>query len=515
MAATLTDPPASPALNGNDNWITVSSDLQTSAVGYVDIIFTSSGPSVSETLTLSWSGKIILFTVAAFTNSTATAIPTKGAETLDEYAARVGAAFRENYLISQDWLVTVHTGGRVRITSKTVGVLTLTCVETMTGTAVTVTEGTYNTVTNLAAEVEIWKAGADFNTDALITTVHATYDANTADTKINLSEIFPVKPSLPNPLHIRGPLVFFTWLKGIATDCFLKYYFRIADKYGTPAVPEALLQSDNYHVLHGAYSADREPQSGFSFQLDKLHNYRRADGGVFYKPLADGMPDWLYIWVKVPLTACNVEWTVLWDDGTETVEPYGGTDFTLAENTAHYLRSTPLSFGFTPPSAGLIPWYITFRLKGDAGSGEQTLAEVKYRVKIDVDWQRYLLFDNGLGGCESVLFYGKPKDSYTSSRETARRVRTPDFSVSEGEYIQFNAEGQKEFELNTGWIEPFYVDHLRQLLLGYVWEIDYDNKRFLKLICDTESIQTNEGDQQLFSLSIKFKPAWMDKASNV
>jgi len=345
--------------------------------------------------------------------------------------------------------------------------------------------------------------------------LHAIYDTATAEVEINLSELFPVKPHLPNPAHI-DPAIFFSWPRGVATACVMEYYLRIADKYGTPAVPEALVKSaSNYFVIHGAHSADREGINVISPNIDVLHNYIRIDGEAWWKPIGDEMPDWIYIWVKVALTACNVEWTVLWDDGTETLEPYGGSDFTLGLHTVNYIRSTPLNFNYTPPSSGAIPWYITFRLKGNAGAGEVTLAEVKYKAVVETQWERYLLFDNGVGGCEAVLFNGKGKEGFTAKREQARKTRTSDFSIDQGEFITFNPEGQKEFELNTGWIESWYAEHLRQLLMGDVWEIDFDNERFIKLICDTESIVTKESDQQLFALSIKFKPGFAGKASNV
>lgn len=518
MAATLTTAPPSLALNGNDIWIELESDLvDTAQSGYIDIVSQEPGePIIGEELTIEWGGNAQVFTVAATSNDTATAIPVRNVgETMDEYAERMAEVFKQNSAISSDFHVTVHSVGRVRLRARVAGVLDITVTENLTSTEFTTVDGIDpNTQPNLAVQVQIWKPSGFLSLpDELITTLHATYNTTTATTEINLSELFQVKPHLPNDAHI-DPAIFSTWLKGVATDCFTEYYLRYADKYGTPAVPEALIKSDSYYVINGAHSADRSGGLGFSFNVDKLHNYRNVYGVTFWKPIGDGQPDWLYIWVKSPLTDCNVEWDILWDDGTTTNEPYGGTPFDLDIYTAYYIRSTPLNFNFTPPTPGAIPWYITFRLKGNA-DGPATFAEVKYKAMVETSWERHLLFDNGLGGCESVLFYGKGKESFTANRSSARRNRTSDFDISEGELILLNTEGQKEFELNTGWIEPWYADHLRQLLLGDVWLVDFDNERFIKLICDTDSVVTTESDQQLFALSIKFTTAWLDKASNV
>jgi len=513
MSAILNTAPTSPAYNGNDIWVEVGTDLQMASAGQITITFSSTGPSIGETLQIEWLANDITFTVAATTNITATAIPTKGAESLDEYAERVADAFRENYFMTERWDITTSPGGIVQLISRTTGLMVITITENLANTAFSGTDGADIEEENLSSQIEVWLQGAGH----WLAKLHGTYDTNTAAVKFNLSELFAVKPHLPNPDHI-DPAIFSTWLKGEATDAYAEYYLRYADKYGTPPVPEALVKSDNnYFVIHGAHSADREAATGISFYVDRLHNYRTDDGSTFWKPIGDGQPDWLYIWTKVALYDCNVEWTILWDDGTETVEPYGGTDFDLDASKAYYIRSTPLNFDFTPTNPGAIPWYITFRLFGADSyeSDPATLATIRYKAVIETEWERWLLFDNGLGGCEAVLFNGKGKESFSAKREVARRTRTSTFDIDEGEFIQFNAEGQKEYDLNTGWIEPWYAEHLRQLLLGDVWIVDFDNERFIKLICDTDSVVTSENDQQLFALSIKFRTAWVDKASNV
>lgn len=519
MAVILSIEPSPVSLNGDDNWIKLETDLvNTAAQGYINIVSQTPGePAIGEVLTIEWAGKSQTFTVAATTNSTATAIPVRNVgETMDEYAERMAEVFHENGTISEDFNITVHSVGRVTLKAKTAGILDITVTENLTSTEFTTVDGTDpNTEANLAAQVQIWKPSGFLSLpDELITTLHATYNTTSADTDINLVDIFPVKPHLPNPAHI-DPGIFLSWLRGIATDCYCEYYLRFADKYGTPAVPEALIKSDNnYFSINGAHSADKE-DSNTAIYVDVLHNYRRVDGGSFWKPLGDGQPDWVYIWSKFDLVNCNVEWTIIWDDGSITVEPYGGTPFTLSTNKAYYIRSSPLNFDFTPTTPGAIPWYITFRLFGTIEGGEQDLAIVKYKAAIETEWERWLLFDNGVGGCESVLFNGKGKEGFVSKREIARRSRATTFDIDQGEFIKLNPEGQQVLDLNTGWIEKWYADHLRQLLMGDVWMVDAPNKRFIKLICDTDSIEISTNDQQLHALSVKFKTSWVDKASNI
>lgn len=513
MAASIASSPDSPAYNQDDLYVTVETDLQTESAGLVEIIMSGAGPSVGQEFLLEWGGNSITFTVAASTNSQATAWPTKGAESLDEYAERVGEALRENYLLSQHWDVGVYSGATVEITLKVSGAMDITVTENLANVAVTVVDGVDNAEPNLSALVELWKKGATFTDDERITTLQATYSA-LGQANINLRDLFPVNPSLPPTSHIGLPLVFLSWLRGVASNAYCPYYLRVADKYGDPPTPEALVKSSTFIALDGSTSADMEPGNSLNPYVKILHNYRRADGGIFYKPLAEGQPDWLYVLTLTAITNCNVEFDIQWDNGDTTTEAYSGTAFSMDADKVYYIRSSPMTFNFTAPAVGALPWYITFRLLGDGGSGEVTIAEVNYKAVFSGDWEQYLLFANGRGGCESVLMAGKATTGITATRETSRQARSLEFTLADGEIVSSFAEAQKEYSLNTGWIPRWYADHLRQLLLGEIWLIDKPNKRFIKMLCTSESVATKD-DETLHSVSIKLKSAWVDQAALV
>lgn len=521
MSANQIGFPPDRAYNGDDKFISYASNLvDFDPIARISLDISSTGPSVGQILTIEWGGNTVVFTVAATINATATAWPVKsGLETLADYALRVAEAIRQNGIITEAWEVltlgTVGADERIQLVYRDRVVLDVTVTENLTNVAPTVTDGTDPFLEpNLSCHVQVWKRVATADDDTLLGSLQSPYDANSGITEFNLKDYFELGPTLPSTSSIN-PGIISSWPHGTAFSSFLEYYTRANDKFGTPAVPLALIKSDdNYFMLHGSRSADHDnvDQAGF---LDPLHRYRRRDGGVFRKPINEYMPDYVYFWALADLVDCNVEFVITWSDGTDSSHPSTLSDFDLGINQIHWVKSSPSSFQYTPPSAGAFPEYILFKFVGDPGTGIQTLLEVKYTVKITADWGKWILFDNGLGGCETALFYGKTKHGMNANRETSRRQRTGEWNVADGEAFSVGAEGQRTLEMNTGWIEKYYAEHLQQLLLGSCWLIDRQHKRFIRLICETTSVVTSKDDDQLLSLDVSFKLAFFDTAFNL
>src|SRR5690606_30015171 len=99
---------------------------------------------------------------------------------------------------------------------------------------------------------------------------------------------------------------------------------------------------------------------------------------------------------------------------------------------------------------------------------------------------------------------------YNAERDTARRHRWTDYSVSGGELFAFSEEGNHTIEASTGWHELYYIEHLRQLLLGDLWIVDTENDRFLRVVCESKSVDIQKNDQQLFSLTVTLRASWFD-----
>ena len=515
MAATLDTAPDSPILNGNDNFVILETGLVAADPAYIELTFSSTGPVAAEDVDITFDGTTITFTVAATTNATATAIPTKdGGESLSEYAERVADALRENGQITDVFAVT-STGAVVRLEALTGSTIAdLATSGTLTNTVITDDIGASPyTEDNLAATLQVWIAGATSNDDTRLATLHATYHPTTAQAEFNLRNLFPVEATLP-PESAIPPVVSAEWPHGKATGAWVEYYLRYADKYGTPAVPEALAKSPaNYIAIHGAHASDAVVPGVLGF-VRLLHRYKGADGVEFRKPVVEDMPDYVYIYTTAALTGCYVEREATWDTGDTTLIDSSADDFALDTKSVYWFLSGHFPDDFTPPDPDASITHFTWRLKGNGGLGVATLAEVKYIVQPCTEWDRFLIFDNGLGGCEAVLMRGKIEIGYKATRSQARRQRASDHGPALGDLFTFNQEGFVTFQLRTGYQPRYYIAHLQQLLLGDVWLLDTDNERFLRLVCETDSVEVYKDDSDLYYLQANFNAAWIDQAKN-
>lgn len=520
MSATLLIEPSSPAYHRENNFVSMETDNITLVPGRVDLDIADGGPVLAETLEITWGSNTVTLTVEAYTNSSATAIPEQGVgQTLDDYAEAVFLALRENDLITAHFHVwrggTVGSDERVSLVQIVPGPLDITATSGLTNVTVTVTDGEDPvTVDNLRAYLQVFLAADDPNDDERLVSLHAAYRTSDATAEFDLKDTILLEPALPDSGSIT-PATSSPWPHGEAYGAYAKYYLRYADKFGTPAVSEALVKTRQYIMLQGGKPGDFVEALPIGHARVQ-HAYVRADGGNFYKPVTLDQPDWIYLWVKDALTGINFEVEITWDEGTITTESVASSYFSFDAETLYWIASGPRQLdllSFTAPVLDAQPAFYTLRMLADAGTGEETIFEAKYRVIPCHDFKFFLLMANGLAGCESVLLHGKKKWKYEAERDVARKMHWTTFSAESGDLFSYNAEGWQVIEANTGWHDKYYIEHLRQLLLGDTWIIDTVNDRFLRVLIETKSLDfVTEDDNTLYSLTLNIRAAWLDNA---
>jgi len=143
---------------------------------------------------------------------------------------------------------------------------------------------------------------------------------------------------------------------------------------------------------------------------------------------------------------------------------------------------------------------------------------VTHDLYTEGDWGSiYLLYENGVGGFETVSLRGKWRHKYKTSSTEHLKNRQYGWNVKEGDFGTYANEGRGEIEANTGWLNgPYYLEHLRQLPLAQkVYLIDLTNKLFRAATVAPGDIETNEADTTLFAQQFTIRAGWSDQSANV
>jgi len=477
---------------------------------YFTMAVTLPGPSAGQTVSFTFGTTTIAFTVAVTPDSSGTQLPTWTGIGLSAYIDLLITHFNYNETILDNFNV-LNTGGTaVTLALKEPGIITVSASETMSNVTVVATNSlTLVHPIGLSAVLKLYRQNYGGGETALVT-LNAPFDVNTASVAFDLHRCFALEPHLPT----TGSIL--TLATGIATKAFNRYYYRYGERKGVPAVAGKMTKGTESSVIYGGKAGVNFALYPPSATIFNCHNYRKSNYFAWTKPVTKDQPDWLYFFVRQTLSPAYLYYyrvVVLWSDATSTNHDLG--PIVPEDRTMYWISAGYNQLGLgalTPPSVDAEIVSYTCYLK-ESGSATQYLLGSFVVECDDNDWNTWLLMDNGVGGLETVWCQGKKKTTYTAERQTARRVKWTDFDKSIGDIIPIESEGQTILEMNTGWHDVEYIQHLKQLLLGELWIVDNINSVFIKVAMDTKSLEIMEDDQDLFSLNFTVKVASYDASA--
>lgn len=520
MANTLITAPPARAFSDDPIWVRLQTDVEISAGAAVELTFTG-GPSEGDTITIAWAGNALEFEFTATAIEAATDLPLiGGGEALATYVNRVAEKLAQNEVLHDYFRVVRSSSGgeKIRLAQRVVEVVDITFTDSAANLTATVTDVTAVTAQDaLRALVQVWTDTGSIATDQLLLSVHAPYILSTGIAELDIHAAFALlRPHLPTEVTIN-PLVFISLLSGAATSSQQKYYLRYADKFGSPAAAGDLVRSASYFALLGSRAGDSNAVATAALR----HRYTTRAGSTLVKPSTYQQPDWLYWVCPAGVTQVYIDTTLYWDNDTESnYKPFGTTGIAVTEGNMYWFgvgfQQLKLGNATVPSGASYITGYraVVTRSDGTPMIGDHG---VSYQLFRSPDWEVvYLLFDNGVGGCESVAFRGKNEEAFESNGETFPVPRTRLWSTIDGDLQAFNANGRRLWEVNTGWLsDAAYLDHLRQLALSQAWYIDTVNRKFRRVIVTPGKMTVRNGDETLYSQSFTIRAAWLDSSANV
>jgi len=510
MAASVTTLPNNRNLSKDAIWLGITTDLWSDSPASFELVVTS-GNTIGQQVTFTWGGSTVTFTVATSPDTSGLEIPRYSTGTVADYVVSLAEYLRQNETLTDDFIIT-STATSVLITARSTGALDLTATENISGMAITTTDSVGNfSETNLRALLKVVTRPTDPDDEETLATFHAPYDASTGTASIDVHSAFcRLKPHLPTTASIAA------FASGDASDAYVAWSYRLADKYGTPAVAEALVLNNEYtfRTFYGSTAGDA--LEDWRNEV-RRHMVRRRDGETFYKPIGEAQPDWGYFYnASTGTRKIRVDTTA--QDGTFTAA--------AIEHTIGSVQGgTILWASIGPPQLGLDVWadpdnpIVRYSVGYYNSSSGASLGKLYFEVMPDCQpWGMYLLFDNGVTGCETIWLKGKKTEGYDASAELVQRPRPVTWTPDIGEFDKLNAQGQTTWDCSTGHFnDDAYLVALRQLPLSTAaWLVDVENERFLRVNVDAKRIETvTQDDQDLFFMNITLRAAWTDQASNL
>ena len=503
-----------------------TSDLVVTEYSQFELTISGSGPSSGQTLLLSWPGGSITYTAGTAPVQSGLRWPLKGAETLEIYADNVAEFLRQREEMNALFIIERSSalGEKIFIRARQSGTYILGNTNGMSGVAVVENEAGNSTPANLRAYVEVWSDTGDFNTQELLTALHSPYRPTT-DTVIDIAPAFTtLRPYLPNPLTINPSSMAPVLPLEEATGVHQKYIFRYADKYGTPAMAEKLeLYNDPAYAFWGAFAGNN-----FDVSIETLlHAYVDKKYQPLHKPVGETQPDWIY-WLCDADVEAGIVVELFWSDGTSSGwSPWGVSTRNFEANKIYVFQCGFVQLNLE--SAEALTGVPTLKIVGYRmylGEAPELTATViwqqHFRVQRESEWGLYILYDNGLGGCESVWMRGKKTESYLPKSEEYTvgkqiNLESPR-QATDHDINTFDHQARTQWEVETGWYDtPDYLDHLKQLPMArYAWIIDLQNRRFLACTVQAgEMKNVTEDDVTLYSQSFTIRSGWEDTNYNI
>lgn len=283
-----------------------------------------------------------------------------------------------------------------------------------------------------------------------------------------------------------------------------EYYVRYFEQYGIPPVARKINTAGPFYVLNGGLSG---------IQLGK---YRR-EGSDF--------------WAKL----CYNQYFLTWQPKTKWVDPYQSEKlFYLVreEYPSIVMRvETYFTSGFStnpvpkvlienPVKMGVYEFICTLAVLQLDGWDTEFIDY--YEVWIEDDqvnriseirrfnvahetppFARYFLFQNSLGGWDTLRTTGKGSSAFEYERSTASRIPGFDFTDLDHHLIQYQAREDKTITASTGWLTVEEADWIRDFCLSpQVYEII--GQQLIPIVIMSKSARQAKDGENLWFLDFEY-----------
>lgn len=250
----------------------------------------------------------------------------------------------------------------------------------------------------------------------------------------------------------------------LGAGIFKRFYLKHAEKYGTPPVIQAFTQVTTNFIYNGGLSYEEFAEGNYFKSY-----FQRQRPFLTWQPtrktVFDDQPEYLYYAVASDsVTEIRLQVTVHYDNGAEST--YWATDKVKTGLQKYEVYCIPVGYHqlIYGSSAGNILWY-------EVQVFDQTLTAVSEVRRYDIEQgyypnRRYFLYQNSLGGSDTVVCVGQASDRLRTKTTEAMKTLDHDYSIEDGEYLVVSKVGEQRLSLSTGYKSKEYIDSLKDFVLS-------------------------------------------------
>lgn len=250
----------------------------------------------------------------------------------------------------------------------------------------------------------------------------------------------------------------------IAEGVFKRYKLKHAEKYGTPPAEQSFtIVAENY-VINGGLSYEEYAENNFFNSY-----FTRVLPFLTWQPTRKRVfldqPEFLYFIVPFSgTTTFKLRIKIHYKNGSE----FTHTKFSQGSLNKYEVYCIPAGYnqlGIADYKSGLeVLWYELNVIDQNSNA----LSEVR---RYDIEqghypYRRYFLYQNSLGGSDTIVCVGQASSSLRTKDSEASRTLAHDYDIKDGEELVVSKVGESRLDLSTGFKSKEYIERAQDFVIS-------------------------------------------------
>lgn len=486
--------------------VTLETNLPATPVFTNTLRFQISGtPAAGQTLRIAYDDVDETFEVFTVADESGNTLSVQGILSLDNYTNLLAEQMRANYNIFMvfEVTVTINVVGRfISLDPRGNRAGTYTVENTLTNIAHTVFLGSsseYQPALRLLLIVET-------NQPESRRLVHSLpVIADEAPVVFEIQEDFELQPSAPTSNSIGAGGAYMTQCAGN----WASYKLYWAEQFGSPAQASALQSDDitRYAIFGGQ---DYFNEYGPFWEYFNL-NGKFLTAAPRTQTVTSEQPVWLYWLGRADARSIRIAGNFTRRSGATGTFLRGL--FVETRGIPVALKAGMQQLNLPDTAADPIISYRVWLINSTA----TVISEVfTFAVTAQCgEFNRYFLFANSQGGCDTVRATGKHETSLAVSSQEGKRYVSP-AELERGEDFQYGRTSRAVFEGSVGYKSASYLAYLQDMLNApSAWLVDIPNSRLNPILISAGDYRLFKDGDDLFTLKFRYTFAWEDAHAGI